>query len=433
MISPEKGSGGAGGATLEDARQMNVGSIVGSVMGGFVGIALLGALLFLCLRRRKSKEPFSSWQRLNEKDDSNSRSWTDKIKDVVAGATAKFGGLFAKLKGRKPDPGPYNRQSVRSSVSSVYTTRPNQRIRSMSEPPWKLREQLRGFGDRMPSLKRSRTLLGKRKDSLVTGSKSPFAGFVEDPLVRNSKGEDNPFADPVPQIPPNMASGYTSTQKAISEGLANQQRAPITQPAPVASDRGGDRAFRDPFASLLDELDGYDRAGTPDWLRDGPHKRTQSFGTALRSHPPSSIYTESVYTNALIDPFADPDIPPVPNQPLPPNSLRRPSNAYVGLAGPYAQEQGNARESSNSLYGGPGPSQRTTAMFSTTMAPRPMGRDSDPFDLDRPEVLGFGNVLGRKEVRASVTRQNSKSNRTSSVPNFGSSEEWSEKKMNVRR
>jgi hypothetical protein len=62
-----------------------------------------------------------------------------------------------------------------------------------------------------------------------------------------------------------------------------------------------------------------------------------------------------------------------------------------------------------------------------------MGRDSDPFDLDRPEVLGFGNVLGRKEVRASVTRQNSKSNRTSSVPNFGSSEEWSEKKMNVRR
>lgn len=404
---------------------MNIGGIVGSVMGGFVGIALLGALLFVCLRRRKPKDPFASWQRLNEKDDSKSRPWTDKIKSMVAGV--KVGGLFAKLRGKKEDQEALRRQSVRSSVSSVYTTRPNQRIRSMSEPPWRIKEQLRGFGDRMPSLKRSRTLLGKRKDSLVTSSKSPFAGFVEDPLVRNSKGEDNPFADPVPEIPPSMAPNYTSSQRAISEGLLNQQRAPISQPTPVATDRRSD-----PFASILDEIDGYNRAGTPDWLRDSSHKRTQSFGNALRSHPPSSVYTNSVYTNAPMDPFADPDIPPVPSQPLPPNPIRRPSNAYASLAGPYAQDRGNARRSDTSLFGEPGPSQRTT-MFSVANAPRPKGRDSDPFDLDRPEVLGFGNVLGRKEVRASVTRQNSKSNRTSSVPNFGTSDEWSEKRTDARR
>lgn len=434
IIAPEQGGDTGSGLTIANGGNTNIGGIVGGVVGGFAGLALISVLLFLCLRKRRSKEPFEKWQkRVAEKEDGGPgflgglKAVPDKLKVVpekLRAIPAGAGVLVGKLKGQKSGPAqnPYNRQSVRSSVSSVYSVRSNGRSKSISEPPSKLRQQLRGFGDRMPSLKRSRTLLQKKQDSFVAGAKSPFPGIVDDPVLRNSKGTDNPFADPLepPKTlqllnpDPNSREGTPKPNQSIWDGLKDQQRGPITPKPVTMSDRGS----RDPFASILDELEERDGSGTPEWLRDTSHKRTQSAATALRSHPPSN-YTSSVYTTAD-NPFVDPsEIPPVPSQPLPPNPPRRPSNAYTGLPTFNAMSSAASRESNTSFFfGEPGPSRPTTNMFSEVSAMPRVGRQSDPFDLDRPEVLGFGNVSGRREVRASVTRQNSKSNRRSSVPNW---------------
>lgn len=337
---------------------------------------------------------------------------TEKLRAVPAGV----GVFIGKLKGKKsgPSQNPYNRQSVRSSVSSVYSVRPDARTRSISEPPSKLREQLRGFGGRMPSFKKSKTFLHKKQDSLVVGDKSPFPDIVEDPVLRNSKGLEDPFADPEPNEKSSAEMAAANLRKSYLDGLRDQQRGPISPKRAAVADRGS----RDPFASIIDALDA-DGSGTPDWLRDPSHKRTQSATTALRSHPPSSVYTASVYTSAD-NPFLDPsEMPPVPRQPLPPNPPPRAANAYMGLPSFDGSTSSISRDSNGSFFfGEPGPSRPNTDMFTNVSVLPKVGRQSDPFDLDRPEVLGFGNVSGRREVRASVTRNNSKSNRRSSVPNW---------------
>ncbi|ORY13259.1 hypothetical protein BCR34DRAFT_562308 [Clohesyomyces aquaticus] len=430
IIAPSEGDGGSG-LTIPTNGTTNIGGIVGGVMGGFIGIAMISALLFLCLRRRK-REPFQPWQkRMSEKNESSSPTLLEKIKALPVA----IGAFFLRLKGDKTGPveHPYARHTARSSVSSMYSVRTNGRSRSISEPPSKFRQQLnglKGFGDRMPSLKRSRTLLGKKQDSLVNGSKSPFPGMVDDPILRNSK--ENPFADPEPLEPPrnlrllnpDPSSGNTTPrlpQKTAVDGLQDQQRPPITPRALSTSTNGS----RDPFASILDELEERNGSGTPEWLKETAHKRTHSAQTALRSHPPSSLYTASVYTtadNPFLDPSDAPKVPPLPVFPptaLPPNPPRRPSNAYTSTLpafNPTASD--NSRASNGSFFfGEPGPSRPTTNMFSAAPTPR-YGRQSDPFDLDRPEVLNFGAVGGRREVRASVTRQNSRTRRASSIPNW---------------
>ncbi|KAF2115295.1 hypothetical protein BDV96DRAFT_599655 [Lophiotrema nucula] len=436
IISPDQGNPDDNGLTIAATGQTNVGGIVGGVVGGFVSIALISALLFLCLRRKRSKEPFVKWQkRVSEKDQAKP-SVFDKLKAVpgklkvipekIQAIPTGVGLLVAKLKGKKSGPAenPYRRHSVRSSVSSVYSVRSNGRSKSISEPPSRLRQQLRGFGDRMPSLKRSRTLLGKKQDSLVVGSQSPFPGIVEDPVLRNSKADNNPFADPGPLEPPRTLfalnpdplsrEGSPKPSRGDLDGLRDQQRPPLS-PKPVAM---SDRGSRDPFASIFDELEERNGSGTPEWLRDTSHQRSQSATTALRSHPPSSAYTASIYTTGD-NPFIDPsDVPPVPSQPLPPNPPARPGNTYTPALPKFDSTSSAASRESNTsfFFGEPGPSRPTTNMFSSVSVIPRAGRQSDPFDLDRPEVLGFGNVNGRT-VRASVTRQNSRK-RTSSVPNW---------------
>ncbi|KAF2739461.1 hypothetical protein EJ04DRAFT_540713 [Polyplosphaeria fusca] len=438
IITPGQPGSDQGSLTIANDGQTNVGGIVGGVVGGFVGIALISALLFLCLRKRRAREPFARWQqRLSEKS-SGEGSLAAKLKAIpeklaviprkIQAIPANIGLIFSKMKGKKSGSAenPYRRHSVRSSVSSVYSVRSNGRSRSISEPPSKFRDQLRNFGGRMPSLKKSRALLQKKPDSFVNGSKSPFKGIVDDPVLRNSKGIDNPFVDPKPPgtlktlfaLNPDPVSreGTPKPQRGPLDGLRDQQRPPMT-PKPVAM---SDRGSRDPFASILDELEERNGSGTPEWLKDDSHKRTHSLQTALRSHPPST-YTASIYTTAD-NPFFDPsDAPPVPTQPLPPNPPARPTNTYTATLPSFNMTSSNiSRESNGSfLFGEPGPSRPTTNMFSdvSVIPPPRTGRQSDPFDLDRPEVLGFGEVNGR-HVRASVTRQNSKNRRRSSIPNW---------------
>jgi hypothetical protein len=434
VIAPDQ-SGGGDESTLTLGNQTtNVGAIAGGVVGGVASIALISVLLFLCLRRRKSREPFVKWQqRISEKNGGGNGflarmkavpekfgAVSEKIRAIPTGV----GVFLGKLRGEKSGPAqnPYNRQSVRSSVSSVYSVRTNVRSRSISEPPAKWRHQLRGFGDRMPSLKRSRTLLQQAK-----------------PVAEVRAESDNPFADPgpanliqAPQIPAPALEHSTSvrSQRAFVDGLKDQQRAP--QGAVMMN-----RNSKETFASLLDEIGGLNGSGTPEWLKEAAHKRTQSASTALRSHPLSAAYTASIYTNAD-NPFFDPsEAPPVPKQPLPPNPPRRPSNAFVGFPTFNATSTVDSRESTGSsflfLSGEPGPTRPGTNMFSEVSAIPRAGRQSDPFDLDRPEVLRFG-MSGQREVRASVTRQNSKSNRTSTVPNWvGTATPGSLRKPSVKR
>ena len=264
----------------------------------------------------------------------------------------------------------------------------------------------------MPSLKKSRSLLQKKQDSLVVGSKSPFPMIVEDPVARNSGGIENPFADPI-DPPRNLQLLNPDPESprpphGTLNGLQDQQRGPIAPKPTATSERGS----VDPFTSILNELDERNGSGTPEWLRETAqrHRRTASSQAALGSHPPSN-YTASVYTNGD-NPFFDPsDAPAIPNQPLPPNPPSRPANTYTPFPQFNTTSSTVSRVSKDSFYfGEPGPSRPTTNAFGGRV------RQSDPFDLDRPEVLGFGDVGGRM-VRASVTRQNSRK-RNSSVPKW---------------
>ncbi|KAF2273964.1 uncharacterized protein EI97DRAFT_435612 [Westerdykella ornata] len=430
IIGPEQDSGQGSPFSISRGIE-NVGGIVGGAVGAFAGVVLITVLLFLCLRKRKSRSTFGRWQqRISDEKDERPR-FAAKLTASTCGWRTKAAGVFAKLGKKRPDSiqSPLNPQSVRSSISSVYATRPNRRSQSMSEPPSKFRQQLRNmgqrFGDRMPSLKRSRTLLQKRQDSLVVGAKSPFPGIVDDPVLRSGNGTANPFADPGPLEPPrslhvlNPDPNSRETTPRLPrnlDGLQEQQRPPITPKAATLSNRGSN----DPFASILDGLEDRKGNSTPEWHRYSVHKRTQS-AMALRSHPPSR-YSASIYTTAE-NPFWDPsDAQPVLQQPLPPDPPKRPMNAYTaGLPTFDATSSNASRESTGSFFfGEPGPSRPTTDLFSevsTVSAVPRVGRQSDPFDLDRPEVLGFGRVGGR-QVRASVTRSNSRTKRTSSVPNW---------------
>ncbi|KAF2878091.1 hypothetical protein BDV95DRAFT_556664 [Massariosphaeria phaeospora] len=383
IISPDQGSGDEGSLTIPNGGQTNIASIVGGVVGGFVGIVLISALLFLCLRKRKLREP-ELQQHMNEKDDGRQKG---------------VGVFFAKLGWKKSTPAenPYRRHSARSSVSSIYSVGSDARGRSISEPEPTLRQQLRGFGGRMPSLKRSKTLLEQNR-----GAGNPF----QDPVHRYSRDVDNPFADPTPEASNNLAAMHpdiAKAQKAVLDGLQDQQRAPITP-----------KSAKDPFTTIMRELAARNGSGTPEWLKATAQKRKQIAASALRSHPPSPF-----------NPFADPSaIPPVPSQPLPANPPTRPPSTYAPMPTFSALSSANSRDSNSSLLlGAPDPnpdaSRPSTNAFST---PGRFGRQSDPFDLD---VLVLGNVSGRREVRASVTRQNSnsRSSRTSTVPNWASAED----------
>jgi hypothetical protein len=410
LISPEQGTEDGQGLTIGSGTGANIGGIVGGVLGGLFGLMLISGLLFFCLRKRRSREPFERWQhRMSEKEEASPGFFT-KVKATPA-VVAVF---FATLRKDKAESAQNQHRS--STTSSIYsTTTDNQRARSISEPPSRLRQHLRDIGGRMPSLSRSRTLLQKKQDSFVVGSQSPFIGIVEDPVARNSKGTENPFADPDedPLEPPKKLSLLNpdpkspNLQREFNDGLQNQQRAPIAPKPATMSDRGS----KDPFSSILDQLESYDGSGTPEWLKD-LHRRSQSASAALQSHPPSFIHPSSTYVSAD-NPFVDPtDVPPVPTQPLPPNPPVNPVKAYYN---PTANATSRASNISF-YYGESGPSRPSTRMFATP--PQRAGRQSDPFDLDRPEVLGFGAVSGRREVRAStVTRQNSR-RRSSSVVNI---------------
>lgn len=423
-----------------------------------MGMAIVGAVLFLCLRRRRTRETLAAWkQRINEKrrpgeggeEQSESASFTSQVKALVAGIGSMATAMMLKIRPNKNSAQENaNRGGDRNSVSSMYSARPSVRLRSSNEPPSRFRRQLHGFTDRMAIVKWPKGGMGRRQNSASGASHSPFSDVVEGPLVRNSSRINNPFLDPAllrePSLPnlrivnpdPSPSStGMITPRQAVAEGLVGQQRAPLTPRIPRLPPQPQQAEpvprIPNPFSDPTDEPEDRTGGATPDWLRRSSHAHTQSAATALRSHPPSSFYTNSFYYPSPSNPFIDPPdfpVPALPNQPTTTYTPQVPFSAYLpkysrssrasqAFLQPSSARGSAATNSSAFLFGEPGPSRPTTTFTNASFSRATRGK-SDPFDLDRPEVLGFGNVSSGKEVRASVTRQNSRRSRRSSTPNW---------------
>jgi hypothetical protein len=233
---------------------------------------------------------------------------------------------------------------------------------------------------RSSSRKSERNRLRKKNSSV--SSHSTFTGIPEN----MEKNANNPFADPEPPRILRLSNPDSSP------------RGPLTpQPAMTSA-----HLAKDPFASPFDD---------PSILPPVQgHKRTQSQASALSSHPPSFIFPSRSNVGNK-DPVGPPQVTRVPL----PDQKRRSSMALPTFDATSTAASG---ESDYTLYGEPGPSRPATSMFTPGLPTGRTVRQSDPFDLDRPEVLGFGSILGRKEVRGSVTRQPTRSKRTSSAGNW---------------
>ncbi|KAJ4309627.1 hypothetical protein N0V94_008838 [Neodidymelliopsis sp. IMI 364377] len=396
IIAPEQGahSGSDGHPSEEHSSHSgtdpNIGGIVGGVVGGFVALALLSALLFFFLRKRRSRE--FEW---NEKGEESS-GFKASLRAIPTG----FVVFFAKLRNEKSGPtdNPYQRHVPRSSVGSVYSTTSNGRGRSISEPQGQIAAG-GGFIRRMSSRKSERNVLRKKTSSV--SSLTPFAGITEERTGTNNIARD-PFADPAPDTPRNLRISNPDT-------IEEQPQGP-SPPQPAATPR----VARDPFASLIDQID-----GAPNWLRDSNmtassvpnHQRTESAASALKSHPSSSVYS----SNPFADPYPVPPIPTRSSNPTQPQP-QPPTSTYSAFPA--------ARESNYTFFGEPGPSRPGTSTFTAgfptgglpTDRSR-MDRQSDPFDLDRPEVLSFKGIMN--QMRDSIARQTTvRSRRTSSVGNW---------------
>ncbi|KAH3963580.1 hypothetical protein HBI56_227040 [Parastagonospora nodorum] len=359
VIGPAPSSESGGGLTLPTSGNANIGSIAGGVAGGVAGLVLICGLLFFCLRKRKSRQP-----RWAEKNLEGPR-FMDKMKAKAAGV----GVMFAKVKGSKKGPAknPYQRHSQQDSISSVYSTADSQGFYAPRDVK------------RSSSRKSERNRLRKKNSSV--SSQSTFAGILEE----HERSANNPFADPEP---PRLLR--------LSNPDAASPRGPLTpQPALTSV-----QPAQNPFASAFDE---------PNLLLSAPgHQRTQSQASALTAHPPSFVFpTNPTRRKSVPKPMLD---PPPPSQASGRNQARRSSMAL-----PTFDATSTAASGESDYFGEPGPSRPGTGMFTPGLPTGRTVRQSDPFDLDRPEVLRFGNVLGRNEVRASVTRQNTRSKRTSSA------------------
>ncbi|USP80056.1 hypothetical protein yc1106_07330 [Curvularia clavata] len=366
IIAPDQGSSNDDGP-LTLSRNGNIGGILGGVFGGIAALALISALLFLCLRKRKSQPV-----RWNEKRQEYP-SFLDKLKTIPT----ELGAFVAKLRGSQNQSArnTYQRHVPKASVDSVYSRDSNGRIRSNSEPQGVKRA---GSSGSMSSRKSDRNVLRKKPSSV---SAYRFPDIAED------TGSPNPFADPQ-QMRPLL---LLNPDPRSTPGTPQMPAATAEPPEP-----------RDPFASVYDPP-----PAAPTWER-GPantHQRAMSSASGQSSLPTWSLY-------ATDNPFRDPpNAPPLPNQAVLPQHQRRRSSMALPNFKPATAFDANstfATRDSGMYFGEPGPSRPATNMFTPVTPARRTIRQSDPFDLDRPEVLGFGGI----------SRQPTRNKRTSNTSNW---------------
>lgn len=386
IIEPDRGDNDAP-LTLPKSGNADIGSIVGGVVGGVASLVLLLGLLFFCLRKRKSKE--IRWTEKNSKG--------PVLLENLRSIAASCGVLIAKLTGKKSGPmgNTYQRHTMHNSVSSLYSTNSGGRLRSSSESSGM-------FVERRPvstsSRESGRKVLRKEQNSISSNYRFPCA--MDDQRGKSTSDYANPFADPAPPA-------------TLSLLNPDPQSGPATPQVPVAT---ADKVPRDPFASIYDPME----QGRPRSIESNAHHKHNKSSlsavsalSALGSHPPPTLWLHNT-----TDPFRDPVSPLAPTQARLSGHSRRPSSATYPAFNAITTTS-TTRDSHYTYFGEPGPSRPATSMFTPAMSSGRTVRQSDPFDLDRPEVLGFKDVGGRKEVNASLTRQPTRAKRTSSIGNWG--------------
>lgn len=334
---------------------------MGGIFGGIAGLALISGLLFFVLRKRKSKPV--RWNEKRQEDP----SFLEKIKGIPTGLSQ----FVAKLKGARTGSthNSYQRHVPKASADSVYSRDSNGRPRSNSEAQGGSGVKRIGSSS---SRKSERNVLRKKPSSI---SAYRFPDIAED------TGTPNPFADPQ-QIRPLLL--VNPDPKSI----------PGTPQMPAAT---ADPEPKDPFASVYDPP-----PPAPTWER-GPvqaHQRAMSSASGQSSQPTWSFF-------ATDNPFRDPpNAPPPPNQAVMPEHHRRRSSMALPNFNPTTLFDPNSTfgtRDSNMYFGEPGPSRPATNVFTPITPARRTIRQSDPFDLDRPEVLGFGGISRQNTTRSKRT------------------------------
>lgn len=359
VIAPDQGSNNAP-LSLPSNSSANIGGMVGGVIGGAASLTLLIGLLFFCLKKRKSKQ--DGW---DEKGYAGP-GLVERLKSLPVG----MGVFVAKLKGKKTGPtsNPYQRHTVQSSVGSVYSQTTAGRNRSASEPEGFFGVKRADSARSSSSRKSDRNLLRKKQSSASINYR--FPPITEDLAQQGGGVSVNPFSDPEPP----------RTLALLNPDPWSQPVTPLA-PAPVA----------DPFTSSLDRpVDATDSRK----LTIPFHRRNISSLSALSSHPPSLLLSQGNSIEEL-GPSATPNRAAA-------SSLSRPT---LQTQPSYSDALSSvSRDSNYTFFGEPGPSRPGTNLFTPALPTGRTVRQSDPFDLDRPEVLGLGGL----------TRQGTRSKRTSS-------------------
>ncbi|KAJ5029425.1 hypothetical protein PSV08DRAFT_193331 [Bipolaris maydis] len=368
IIGPGQGSSNDDGPLTLDSN-VNLAGILGGVFGGIAALALIVGLLFLVLRKRRLKP-----RRWNEKRQSDS-SLLSRIRTIPTG----LGAFVARLKGSQTGStqNPYQRHVPKASADSTYSRDSNGRIRSNGEPQGAYPHRRASSSGSISSKKSERNLLRKKPSSI---SAYRFPDIAED------TGTPNPFADPQQMRPLLILN-------------PDPRSTPTTPQVPAAT---ADPEPRDPFTSV------YDPPPVAPMRERGPAQTHQRAMSSISGQ--SSRTTWSLYPTA--NPFNDPpNVPPLPNQAVLPQHHRQRSSMALPNFNPTAIFDANstfATRDSGLLFGEPGPSRPATNIFTPVTPARRTIRQSDPFDLDRPEVLGFGGL----------SRQPTRTKRRSSVNNW---------------
>ncbi|KAF2835198.1 hypothetical protein M501DRAFT_999514 [Patellaria atrata CBS 101060] len=498
----------------------SVGTVAGAVVGSIFGLVAICAVIWFCVRRRKTVEGLTVWKRKGEgKSDVNEgtstaegeRSPSDAFprslfrrpsiarsterppseKDVEKGQsfTARFKRNMGLKKKRNvegavvSEEGGEQKTISATSGMNIVQWRVLRMMNFMTTKKSNLaspEEARNGRTDReslndtssvnsplsstmmVPGNANSQGPFGRlqilctsipgkfRRKNVIRETQSPY------PILPDDYGEpesDDPFRDPVerslhvtnPDKTRSSSMWPQTPREVVTQGLLYQQRPPQTparQQLPQNPFADPENPFADP--GLLSVYSSQPPR-TPDWARNRTSPTPKTAETALASHPPSPS-TESIPPSpqppnhpsqylTRINPFLDPtyDPPPMPPDSLPPlqpppvlprvsilgsvsssgrsSASSNPtlfSSQYAGNSAgglrcdgtpSTSRDSGSTAGLSDILIGEPGPTRPGTAF---AIDGRQAKGISDPFDLDKPEVLGFGTVDGGREVAGSM-------------------------------
>ncbi|KAF2147229.1 uncharacterized protein K452DRAFT_3786 [Aplosporella prunicola CBS 121167] len=418
------------------AASLSPGAIAGIIIGALVGTAIAALLLFFCVRRRRRSRGFTSQTPSNEKIPGDGNGGLTHPATGTLGGSSFFGALFATFRrpkavdqgARSTTNSPYidgRSGGSRFSASSAGSTR---HLRSASAP---LANQLRSVKDRF------RRRLGRARPTSTDSVRSFFTPTPPVLPVLPVQTAEDPFRDPDrselritnPDSPGNSVSTKAKTLRSertpLTPGTPNWRQSTLDFQFPLPAQP------KDPFLDPSPNQRQTIRIEDNEIQRESsqllaPYRnRSQSHATAL-SHPTSSFYSAdggglmytpqaSVHISPLkpaANPFDDRnafDFESLPN-PFTLSNLNDGGNgpkSGIPLANAVVINRSSlsrsmstsSTRSSNPLpttysdrssYFGPGRSGSKSGISSrrATTNNRETRGKSDPFDLDRPDILG---------------------------------------------